>query len=190
MSNYTLHQLRSALDKLESENNTVVSIPELETKLKFIPVINSIVQMIKAISNNYISPSLRNELSQATSREAYVEDILPTISLGRRQGHSTAIVELVQNADEEIVVVVPHQGMLREYENKLGRTSRESLHSTFAYNNKVKFITQAHFSQYSCVYTSVKSDPLIIFDCSNVSKSFLIKATRIELTNKFVFVGN
>lgn len=189
MSNYTIHQIRHALDKLELENQTIFSIKDLESKLKIIPVVSSIVQTIKAVSNNYISIALRDEISEQVTREGYVQEFIPVISLGRRQGHTSAIIELIQNTDEDVVVVIPNGAMLREYGSLIGR-SRGSHTSggVLIYNDKVKFVTQSHFAAYENIYAT-KADPLIILDCACVAKPFL-ESGKVSLTNKYVIVGN
>lgn len=189
MSNYTIHQIRHALDKLELENQTIFSIKDLESKLKIIPVVSSIVQTVKAVSNNYPSIALRNEISGQVTREGYVQELIPVISLGRRQGHTSAIIELIQNTDEDVVVVLPNSAMLREYGSLIGRPrGSHTSGGVLIYSDKARFVTQSHFAAYENIYAT-KTDPLIILDCACVAKPFL-ESGKVSLTNKYVIVGN
>ena len=188
MSIYNTHQIRQVLDKLELENETKISLKDLESKLKIIPVVNSIVQTIRAVSNNYLSPSLRNEISGQTTRDDYVQDHIPVISLGRRQGHTSAIIELVQNAHENIVVVVPNNSMLSAYTDVLSDPRPYKSSGYFIYNDKVKFVTQTNFATYENMY-AIHEDPLIILESVSSSKLFL-ESSKVRLTGKYIIVGN
>lgn len=192
MTSFTIPEIRSALDSLES-SKTLISLEDIKKELSYAPVVASIVNMIKALSEGYISPLLRETVAEQMCSEHYIEEVIPSIRLGRRRGHSTAIAKYIQsNPNESIMVVVPSVYMIDEYRTMLSipirRGSTKS--STYSYNQNVTFITQVAFKNSISKSSFYNQDPLIIVECAVFSKAFLNSLDPEILQQRIITVGN
>lgn len=192
-TSYTIHELRNILDVMESKNTPLVSLKELEKQLVFVPLVNSIASLIKAKADAYLPIGMREQLMSELSVEGYIQEIIPSICLGRCSGHSTAVAKFVQdNPNEHVIVVVPHAMLLEDYRRQfnipLDRISLQN--SAFEYNSNIRFVTQTDLRAKLATLPSSKKDPLIIVESDAMSQMFLKTLSPELLIKRLIVVGN
>lgn len=192
-TSYSIHELRNILDVMESQNTPLISLKELEKQLVFVPLVNSIASLIKAKSDAYLPIGIREKLMSELSAEGYIHEIIPSICLGRRSGHSTAISKFVQaNPNESVIVVVPNAILLEDYriQFNIPLTRVSVRNSTLEYNSNIIFVTQTDFITKLGTLPSSKKDPLIIVESECMSQMFLLALPSTLLTKRLIVVGN
>lgn len=183
MTDYSLLQIKKAVDKLEEQRVCLVSLEDIALQISRQEATDRLVSLIESVSKQKrISAHMLDRLS----RESYVDELIPRICLGRRQGHTTAVVEYIQNTLEEVIVVVPYQTNISHLEKLLGLPVHQR--ALCHYKPNVTLMTQSHFKSYSELY--LHKNPFIIFEQDMVASQFLKTNTDIELGHRMVLVGN
>lgn len=183
MTDYSLLQIKKAVDKLEDQRIHLVSLEDISVQIERQESTDRLVSLIESVSKQ---KRMASHLIDHLSRDSYIDDLIPRICLGRRQGHTTAIVEYIQNTLDEVIVVVPHATSISELERMLNLPIRQR--SICQYKPNVTLMTQAHFKMYHELYMDKK--PFIIFEQYTASSQFLKVNTRIKLSQRMLIVGN
>jgi hypothetical protein len=195
---YTITELKNALNHLENNSREIhVSLEALERQLKYVPVLRTICDVLSAVRTTGPSQQTRMELRNQLTPEGYVKEVVPTIKLGRRAGHTTAVAQYIQdNPDKQTVVILPHAMMLDEYSALLGLPTTSVGQSYIRYNPNILITTQAFFSVPSKVESlgfSLKPNTLVIVESESHATTFLTQLAKTTLhlvSSKFVVVGN
>lgn len=183
--NYAVSSVQRALDYL-SATGTTVTLPELQRQLSLGVLAEAISKMIKTVSDNYMPISIREGVLRDLDSHPYILEMIPRIALGRRRGHSSAIVQYIQdNPNDETVVVVHNHVMLDEFANML--SMQKSNTGVLHYNRNVSIVTQSWFKR-GGNSLSLK-DPLVILDTQIGVESYLKDYPSLAST-RFIVVGN
>lgn len=183
MTDYSLLQIKKAVDKLEDQRVHLVSLEDIAVQISRQEATDRLVSLIESVSKQ---KRIATQLVDHLARDNYVDDLIPRICLGRRQGHTTAVVEYIQNTLDEVIVVVPYVTHIGFLENMLGLPVHQR--NVCHYKPNVTLMTQSWFKNNSALYLDKK--PFIIFEQYAVSAEFLKVNTHINLSHRMLIVGN
>lgn len=172
------------------KDGDTISISQLELMSKKIVHNKAIVQLIKSCVDNYTPFHLKEQLVTQMYPQGIVQELIPTIALGRRAGHSTAAIAYAkQVTDRQVYIVTNNSLQVKELVKLLGPATLSKTYYYHALNNvTVMDLTCA----VKHLIRIVPEDSIIIFDSSFAynTPQLLPIISDLYLNHTVIFVGN
>lgn len=150
----------------------------------------AIVNIIKSSVDNYTPLRLKQDLVKQITPAGIITELIPTIALGRRAGHSTAAINYAkQVVDRQVYIVTYNNGQVRELTKLLGPTTMSKTYYYHALNNVTVMDLQCALRNLSRV---APEDSIIIFDSSFAYQDPSVRSiiSELYLYHSVIFLGN
>lgn len=106
MTTFKVSEVRQLIDSMRDDES--ISSSQMEVLIKKNNLNSSIVGLIKATVDNYVSKVLREKVVAQLTAEGVASELIPTIALGRRAGHTTAIVNYARQVKDKNVYIITY----------------------------------------------------------------------------------
>lgn len=173
------------------EDDSTISLENLEYLVKKTCNNKVIVQTIKSCIDNYTPYNLKEQLVTKLKPEGIVSELIPTISLGRRAGHTTAIVNYSkQTKDKNIFIITYSDFQVQEIVNLFNPKACFKNDRYYKVSDNV-FVMNSTSAARNISRIAPK-DSVILFDSSVSYKDpeFTPIISDLYLNHSVIFLGN